>query len=85
MIKRFNLPPLPSLCRTAQRLLHIQMTILFLASAALILSYCLASRENAVYAALYYSQMIEYLVAGFVLSVGSVCLADRLERENTQS
>ncbi len=74
----FRLPPL---CGIAKKLLHTQMGILFLAVAVFLHSYLTARMENPAYASIYYAPMVEYLLAGFVISVGSVALVDLLVKE----
>ena len=81
-MKRFSLRKLPPLGRLSRRLLHIQMITVIICAICLLSSYLWDAAEHQVYAAWYYSQMVEYLLAGFVISAASVCLADRLERES---
>ncbi|MBR2926218.1 MAG: hypothetical protein IKC31_01410 [Clostridia bacterium] len=83
-MKRFPFSDLPPLGRIAKRLLHIQMAVLFLVVGIFFYSYLTARAENPAYAGIYYASMVEYLLAGFVISAGSVCLVDLMEREQSK-
>lgn len=64
----------------ARMILRIDLPILLLASVVLLISYLQAREIDPAYANVYYGQGVEYILASFVLAVGSFCLIDTVER-----
>ena len=69
----------------AQILLRLEMGILFAFLVIFLWQYFTDRNLDPVFANHYYQELAEYIIASFVISLGSSILVERLEREAEQN
>ncbi len=71
--------PLP--CRRARIILHIELPLIVLSAVVFLVSYLMAFESDPVWANIHYKPLLVYLLYPVMITVFSILLVERLEKE----